>query len=195
MIHSAWWGRHEFTHMGGFSIQGTPKWLFYIRENPFKMNDLGVPPFQETSICVCIYIYIHTVVKIRSLWISTMCKGNTHIPDHPCLATWMICLDWSGPRSQKQESSCCCPKWWTTHYKTKNQWIGLENLQEKPILNNSMGKLMVSCRFSFKPIHWNDECSELGTTGGFLLCQSRLQPGRTVMHQRLEIQVVSCHQG
>ena len=26
------------------------KWLVFVRENPTKMNDLGVPPFQETSI-------------------------------------------------------------------------------------------------------------------------------------------------
>ena len=34
----------------GVSINGgTPKWMI-IRENPIKMDDLGVPPFQETSI-------------------------------------------------------------------------------------------------------------------------------------------------
>ena len=33
------------------------------------------------------------------------------------------------------------------------QWIGLrENLQESPMI--FMGKSMVSCRFSLKPIHW-----------------------------------------
>ena len=34
----------------GASINGgTPKLMFY-RENPIKMDDLGVPPFMETSI-------------------------------------------------------------------------------------------------------------------------------------------------
>ena len=34
----------------GVSINGgTPKWMVY-RENPTEMDDLGVPPFQETSI-------------------------------------------------------------------------------------------------------------------------------------------------
>ena len=26
-------------------------WMVFARENPTKIDDLGVPPFQETSIC------------------------------------------------------------------------------------------------------------------------------------------------
>ena len=38
----------------------------------------------------------------------------------------------------------------------KNQWIGLrEILQENPMI--FMGKYMVSCRFSLKPIHWSNK--------------------------------------
>ena len=34
----------------GVSINGgSPIWMVY-RENPIKMDDLGVPPFQETTI-------------------------------------------------------------------------------------------------------------------------------------------------
>ena len=32
---------------------GTPKWMVY-RENPIKMNDFGVPIFQETPISISI---------------------------------------------------------------------------------------------------------------------------------------------
>ena len=40
------------------------------------------------------------------------------------------------------------------HVFTSIQWIGLrENLQESPMI--LMGKSMVSCRFSLKPIHWS----------------------------------------
>ena len=35
---------------GGFqSHGGTPKWMVYFMETPIKMDDLGVPLFQETS--------------------------------------------------------------------------------------------------------------------------------------------------
>ena len=34
----------------GVSLNGgTPKWMVY-KENPIKMDDLGVPPFKETPI-------------------------------------------------------------------------------------------------------------------------------------------------
>ena len=45
-------------YIWGVSINGgTPKWLVYNEQNPIKINDLGVPPFQETSMCMYIYIY------------------------------------------------------------------------------------------------------------------------------------------
>ena len=36
---------------------GTPKWMVKIMENPIKMDDLGVPLFLETPICIYIYTY------------------------------------------------------------------------------------------------------------------------------------------
>ena len=38
------------------SLGGTPKWLVY-KANPIEMDDLGVPPFMETSIYLY-YLYI-----------------------------------------------------------------------------------------------------------------------------------------
>ena len=35
--------------MGGSKNRATPKWVVYM-ENPIKMDDLGVPPFKETSV-------------------------------------------------------------------------------------------------------------------------------------------------
>ena len=42
---------HTFTN-GGFHTSGEPKWMVYTEHScntPIKMNDLGVPPFMETS--------------------------------------------------------------------------------------------------------------------------------------------------
>ena len=33
---------------------GFPQNGWFIIENPIKMDDLGVPPFMETSMCVCV---------------------------------------------------------------------------------------------------------------------------------------------
>jgi hypothetical protein len=39
------------SHMGG-SINGDPQnWLVYFMEISIRMDDLGVPSFQETPIC------------------------------------------------------------------------------------------------------------------------------------------------
>ena len=32
-----------------------PQHGWFIIENPITMDDLGVPPFQETSMCVCVH--------------------------------------------------------------------------------------------------------------------------------------------
>ena len=36
----------------------------FIRQNPIKMDDLGVPPFKETSICIYVYIYMCIYIYI-----------------------------------------------------------------------------------------------------------------------------------
>jgi len=37
-------------NMGVSKNRGTPKWMFFLMENPIKMDDLGVPLFSETPI-------------------------------------------------------------------------------------------------------------------------------------------------
>ena len=41
----------SITVMWGFPEMGISENGCFIMENPFKMDSLGVPPFQETSIC------------------------------------------------------------------------------------------------------------------------------------------------
>ena len=45
-----WWfqKRTNHPHLGVSKNRGTPKWMIHM-ENPIKMDDLGVPPFTETS--------------------------------------------------------------------------------------------------------------------------------------------------
>ena len=48
-------------------------WLVYFMENPIKIDDLEVPPFQETLIYIYIYIYIYILLDLF----------------HVCNAAWM----------------------------------------------------------------------------------------------------------
>jgi len=49
---SHWWTRHADDHHLRVSINGdTQNWMVFFWEHPTKMDDLGVPLFQETSIC------------------------------------------------------------------------------------------------------------------------------------------------
>ena len=52
------WGGVPFEKNNG----GIPLAGWFIMENPFKMDDLEVPLFQETPIHIHVYIYIHITI-------------------------------------------------------------------------------------------------------------------------------------
>ena len=67
---------------GGFLKCRIPQNGGFIREHPIKMDELGVSPFQETSlyIYICIYIYIYIYVYIYiCIYICIYIYKNIHV--------------------------------------------------------------------------------------------------------------------
>ena len=58
----------------GVPEMGIP-WMVFLWENQIKMDDLGVPPFQETSICFLLPIEISRIFAVDDFETCTTASG------------------------------------------------------------------------------------------------------------------------
>ena len=80
-----------YIYLGVSKNNGTPKWMVKKMESPIKMDDLGVPQFLETSMCVCVYVYMHASANSKMVvWAAGLDSYN--------LLTKMI-LSQAGPKA------------------------------------------------------------------------------------------------
>ena len=60
-----------FHQYGCFQKPGVPQNGWFIMENPINMDDLGVPPFKETPICL--NTILHFIIGCQSIFPQELC--------------------------------------------------------------------------------------------------------------------------
>ena len=82
------WKRFMF---GLFLNWGTPKWLVYIREDPFKMDDLGLHPFMESLIWINENSFLNSIGQCRKVLLWTYSESWPKLVE--CTVRWYwICF-------------------------------------------------------------------------------------------------------
>ena len=111
--------------MGVSKNKGTPKWMVY-KENPIKMDDLGVPLFSETSI----YIYISSFL----LWwgFTRYLQNFKGRNSYPAWWIWTeVCHEWCGSNSRWVANKVSagplprsCSWYWIISFGFVGSWAG-----------------------------------------------------------------------
>ena len=61
---------YRYIHIWGFPKIDVPQNGWFIREDPIKMDDLGVPLFSETPICICSFVHVVYIIQIFRLLLA-----------------------------------------------------------------------------------------------------------------------------
>ena len=98
----------------------------------------------------------HLVSYLHAMMCGTRCRSRRRNPSSLVASGWSPKVGAMKSRCQTSIIIDCYNICIELHgHKSLYQWIGLrENLQETRKAPYLMGKSMVSCRFSLKPIHW-----------------------------------------
>ena len=92
---SPWkWAKYPWNkkdHMGVSKNNGTPKWMVKIKENPIKMDDLGVPPiFGNTHIYLSPPIFRGKLAVRFGLLFDVQSPPRAVQPTNTTPETWMV---------------------------------------------------------------------------------------------------------
>ena len=76
------------------SFGGTSKLRVYI-ENPIKVDDLAVRPFQETTICSCLTLEVHPIMEVVT---SHRVSPDSDTSEQMALKVWVEGRNKFGPQ-------------------------------------------------------------------------------------------------
>ena len=106
-----------YIYMGVSKNRGTPKWMVKIMETPIKMDNLGVPLFLETPICIYIYdffVYPSTEKNLNLCMYCSDMKSDYRNKNTTFSLTHRDALKWKTHLSHSQ--ICSIPSHFVFHW-------------------------------------------------------------------------------